>query len=108
MKRQYALAAVFALTLATVVRAQDPALTRITLPGMECQGCQTKIAAALSGVPGVAQVVSADIQTRTAVVKPKPQTVLSPKALWEAMEKINQKPAKLEGPSGTYTEKPNS
>ena len=107
MKKQYALAAMVALVLATVVRAQDPALTKITIPDMECNGCMKKVNSALTGVPGVAQV-SADLKTHTAWVKPKPQTVLSPKALWEAVEKVGKEPSKLEGPSGTFTAKPQS
>jgi Cu+-exporting ATPase len=46
------------------------------------------------------------VDTQTAKVTPKPKAVLSPKALWEAVEKAKKTPAKLEGPSGTFTAKP--
>lgn len=110
MKRRnalVALAAVLALALVNNLWAQDPSLTKITFSDMHCAGCAKTITKTLQGTPGVAQA-SADFQTRIAWVKPVPQVVLSPKMLWEKMEKINQKPAKLEGPSGTFTEKPKS
>jgi len=108
MKRQnvlVGLAAILALALVNNLWAQDPSLTKITFSEMHCAGCAKTITRTLQGMPGVAQA-SADFQTRTAWVKPQPQLVLSPKALWEKMEKINQKPSKLEGPSGTFTSKP--
>jgi Cu+-exporting ATPase len=74
---------------------------------MHCQGCANSIAAKLSDVPGVASVKS-DVQAKVTVVTPRPQTVLSPRALWEAVEKAGKQPAKLEGPSGTFTDKPKS
>ena len=110
MKRQIAckaLAALAFLALASTGWAQDPSLTRITIPDMHCAGCAKTITKTLQAMPGVAQA-NADFKTRLAYVKPMPQTVLSPKQLWEAMEKINQKPSKLEGPSGTFTSKPQS
>jgi Cu+-exporting ATPase len=110
MKREtafVALAALVALVFVNNLWAQDPTLTRITFAEIHCAGCAKKIAKTLQAMPNVAQA-GADFQTRTAVVKPKPQMVLSPRVLWEAMEKINQKPARLEGPSGTFTEKPKS
>lgn len=110
MKRRnalVALAAVLALALVNNLWAQDPSLTKITFSEMHCPGCANTITKTLQATPGVAQA-SANFQSLTAWVKPMPQVVLSPKMLWEKMEKINQKPAKLEGPSGTFTSKPQS
>jgi hypothetical protein len=37
-----------------------------------------------------------------------PEAVLSPRGLWEALEKIEKPPTRLEGPSGVFTAKPAS
>jgi Cu+-exporting ATPase len=108
MKKRNALVALAAvLALVNSLWAQDPTMTRITFSDIHCPGCVNTITKKLQAMPGVAQA-GADFQSRTAWARPQAQVVLSPKALWEAMEKINQKPAKLEGPSGTFTEKPKS
>ncbi len=52
--------------------------------------------------------VETNLKAKTAAVKPKPKAAPSPRALWEAVEKAGQKPVKLEGPSGTFTSKPQS
>jgi hypothetical protein len=46
------------------------------------------------------------VEAQTAKVTPQPKTVLSPKALWEAVEKAKKTPAKLAGPGGTFTARP--
>lgn len=50
--------------------------------------------------------VEANVKAKTLTVTPKPQAVVSPRALWETVEKNNDKPLKIEGPSGTFTAKP--
>lgn len=100
------LATVVVLGLAQVARA-EPAPTTITIPDMECKGCANKVAKALAVVPGVGEIQT-DVKVRKAVIKPKPQMTLSPRALWEALEQIHKEPSKLEGPSGTFTAKPQS
>lgn len=105
--RWMSLGALLAVTLVGNLWAQDPTLTKITFSDMHCAGCAKTVAKTLQSMPGVAQA-GADFQSRTAMVKPMPQVVLSPKALWEAMEKINQKPARIDGPNGSFTEKPKS
>ncbi len=52
--------------------------------------------------------VQANVEAKTATVTRKPQTALSPRALWEAVEKAGKQPMKLEGPNGTFTAKPQS
>lgn len=50
--------------------------------------------------------IRCDVKTRTVQVMPKTGKILSPRALWEAMEQIGKTPRKLAGPSGTFTSKP--
>lgn len=111
MKRQngwmMVLGTVAVLTLGSALWAADPAPTKITLTDLHCQGCVKKVTAQLVEVKGVAKV-QADLETRTLTITPKAQTVLSPRALWDAVEKAKKEPTKLEGPSGTFTAKPKS
>lgn len=86
--------------------AADPAPTTITVPDMDCASCAKKVGGKVAEVPGVAKV-EYNVEARTVKVTPKPGTALSPKALWEAVEKANQAPTKLEGPGGVFTAKPN-
>jgi Cu+-exporting ATPase len=85
--------------------AAEPAPTTLTIPSMDSPNCAKKVAAKLSEVPGVAKVET-DPDTGTVKVTPQAKAVLSPKALWEAAEKAKYKPTKLEGPGGTFTERP--
>ena len=77
----------------------------IPVAGMDCGGCAKKVAAKLTAVAGVAKA-EADVEAKTIKVTPKGGEVVSPKALWEAVEKAEQTPTKLEGPSGVFTKKP--
>lgn len=85
--------------------AADPAPTTITIPKMDCPSCAKKVAAKLSEVPGVAKVET-DPENGIAKVTPQPKVVLSPKLLWEAVEKAKYQPTKLEGPGGAFAAKP--
>lgn len=101
------LAALAVLTLSSALRAQDPAPTTITVPNMHCLGCAKKMANQLYQVPGVAQV-QASVETTSLIVTPKAQQTPSPRGLWEAVEKAGYRPSRLEGPGGTFTQKPNA
>jgi copper chaperone CopZ len=101
---QVALAVVF---LANALQAASPDITRITVSDLDCAGCAKRVAKQLHTVPGVAKVET-NVEARLMFVTPKPQSVLSPRALWEAVEKARKKPERLEGPSGTFTTKPQS
>jgi hypothetical protein len=48
----------------------------------------------------------ADLKAKTITVTPKVGAVLSPKAVWEAIEQADEVPTKLTGPSGIFTKKP--
>jgi Cu+-exporting ATPase len=89
------------------VRAGNQDLTTITVPNMHCMGCAKKMAGQLQAVPGVAGV-QANVPATAMIVSPKPQQAVSPRALWEAIEKAGYKPSRLEGPGGTFTSKPQS
>lgn len=99
---------VVAITLAlmagTQARAADPYVTTITAD-MHCEGCAKKVVTQLIAVPGVAKV-EPDVETKTVKVTPKPNVVLSPRALWDAVDASKKKPIKLVGPSGTFTSRP--
>jgi copper chaperone CopZ len=82
-----------------------PAYT-ITMPSMHCAGCGKKIVDKLVTMKGVAKA-EATVQTKTIKVTPKPNVTLSPKEMWELVEKVEEAPAKLEMPDGTiHTAKP--
>ncbi len=101
------LAVLTALALGHALRAVPPVVTTITVEDMHCAGCAKRIAARLQQVPGVAEV-KADVPASRLTVAPKPQQAPAPKALWEAIEKAGYRPARLEGPSGTFTARPQS
>jgi len=102
-----ALVTVAALWLSGTVLAADPNQTVITVEKMHCDGCAKKLATKVQAVAGV-QKVEADVEAKTLTVTPKAQAVVSPKALWEAVEQGKDTPKKLTGPSGTFTRKPQS
>ena len=107
LNRVLLLAAAAILALGGLLRAADPAPTTITIPEMECLSCAKKVSAALAMVPGVAKTLP-DVEAHTMRVMPKGQSLMSPRALWEAVEKAGKTPTKLEGPGGTFTAKPKS
>lgn len=109
MTRLLAAAVLPALVLlsARAEAADPPAATTITVPEMDCASCAKKVGGKVGEVPGVAKV-EYDVQARTLKVTPKSGSTLSPKALWEAVEKGGKDPSKIEGPGGTHTKKPAS
>jgi Cu+-exporting ATPase len=95
------------LGVAEAIRAASPkvAATTITIDGEMCGNCLKKLKLEIAVVSGVA-TVDGDVEKKTVTVQSKPRTSVSPKALWEAVEKAGKKPAKLTGPSGSFTSKP--
>ncbi len=87
--------------------ADPPAASTITVPEMDCAGCAKKLGAKLLAVPGVAKA-EYDVKARTVKLTHKPGKTPSPKALWEAVEKEDKKPTKLEAAGKSYTKKPAS
>jgi Cu+-exporting ATPase len=100
-----ALAVLAALVVGNGLRAAEP--TTITVADMDCPGCAKQVAAKVSKVQGVAKVQT-DVEAKTVTVTPRARVVLAPRALWEAVEKAGKQPTRLEGPSGTFTARPQS
>ena len=91
----------------TNAASPKPVATTITIDGEMCAGCLAKLKREIVTVSGVAGV-DGNVEKKTVTVQSKPRITLSPKALWEAVEKAGKKPAKLTGPSGSFTSKPKS
>ena len=102
----FASSAIF-VTAADGVRAADPPPTTITVEGMHCVVCASKVSSNLQSVAGD-QKAQVDADKAVAVVTAKSSVVPSPRALWEAVEKAGYKPTKLVGPAGTFIAKPKS
>jgi copper chaperone CopZ len=102
-----ALVGLVVLAVGGTAQTSSPAVTVITIPDMDCPGCAKNVVARLSEVKGVA-TVKTDVKTRIATVTPRLQTVLSPRALWEAVEIAGREPTILQGPNGKFTKKPQS
>ncbi len=103
----FLIAASILLMAANIANAADPAVTTISVKGMQCAACASHVAESLQGLPGVAKA-QADASKAVAVVTAKGNVNPSPKALWEAVEKAGYTPVKLVSPSGTFTSKPKS
>ncbi|MEK6248891.1 MAG: heavy-metal-associated domain-containing protein, partial [Planctomycetales bacterium] len=88
-------------------QAAQPEYTWIFVKDMHCSNCAQKIARKLYNVGGVVKVQT-DVNKNVAVVTPQPGINISPRSLWEAIEKAEFLPVKLQGPNGTYTRKPSS
>lgn len=89
------------------LQAAEPQVATITVQGMHCAGCAAKVTRKLQAVAGV-EKAQVDAAKGTAVVTVKADATPSPRALWEAVEKAGYKPARLVGPTGTFTVKPKS
>lgn len=93
---------------ATFAGGQPPAgpvPTKMTVPGLDCMSCAKKAGDKLYAVPGVGEV-KADVKAKLLIVTPKPGAAMSPRSLWEAVDKAGYAPSRLEGPDGTFTTKP--
>ena len=95
-------------TVSQSATADDAKLvTSISIEGLHCAACAKKVEGKLKAVKEVA-TVKIDVKAGIATVTPKADKSLSPRAMWEAVEKAGYTPTQLEGPSGSYTEKPKS
>ncbi len=101
--------AVFALAATNSYAAEQRQsdATVVTVEGEMCGGCVKKVKAALAEVKGIAEVTG-DSKAKTVTIVPAPAVNLSPRALWEAIEKAGKKPVLLAGPHGTFKSKPKS
>ena len=96
-------------TTASESAAADDAklVTSISIEGLHCAACAKKVEGKLKTVKEVA-TVKIDVKAGIATVTSKVDKSLSPRALWEAVEKAGYTPTQLDGPSGSFTEKPKS
>ncbi len=105
----FALTLVFAASSLNVswaaTNAKSTTKTTITLKVLSCEGCAKRVREKLTAVSGVSEVKT-DLKTKFATIISKRDATLSPKALWEAVEKAGKTPLKLIGPDGTFTSKP--
>lgn len=99
------LIAVVGLTFVSNLSAAESTRTSITVKKMHCAGCAKKISARLYAVRGVKEV-RVDMDKKTLFVVPQKAAVLSPRKMWEAVEKAKDVPIRLAGPNGTFTKKP--
>ena len=102
--RSVVLALLCVLAVGDCLFANESARTTVTVERL-CEGCAAKIQARLKTMPGVASS-AANVKAKTIAVTEQPRAALSPRALWEAIESSGEKPTRLEGPSGTFTTKP--
>ena len=100
-------AIVLMLVIASQGWSTEVTWSSIKVKKMHCAGCAKKIAARLYTVKGVKEV-RVDMKEKTFFVVPSEKTQLSSKAMWEAVEKADDTPIYIKGPSGTITEKPGS
>ncbi|HQR05623.1 MAG TPA: heavy metal-associated domain-containing protein [Gemmatales bacterium] len=88
-------------------KSSDKNVTTIKVGDMTCGGCAKKVQQTLAKLTGV-QKVESDVTTHTVKVFPKENAKVSSKELWEAVEKAGYTPSELDGPAGSFKEKPKS
>lgn len=104
-KAALSLAAILLVLGGSASQAEEKNVTTVTVEDMTCGGCAKKVQQYVAKVSGV-EKVEPDAKTHTVKVFPKANTKVSSKALWEAIEKAGYTPSKLDGPSGSFKEKP--
>jgi copper chaperone CopZ len=88
-------------------QAKAPDYSVITVENMHCANCAKRIGGKLQEVPGIAKI-QYDIEKKLFWAHPQPGKQVSPRALWDAIEKGNDTPLKIQGPQGTFVKRPNS
>lgn len=81
---------------------QDP--TIVTVKKL-CPTCGKRILEKLSELPQV-KAATMDLKERTFRVRCEPGSEVSPRAVWETIERGGEQPVRLDGPAGTFTTKP--
>ncbi|MFT5527159.1 MAG: copper chaperone CopZ [Pirellulaceae bacterium] len=104
--RVFLAVAIIAIAMQTAVAtAAQPAFTEVVVTNMHCDACAKKIAGKLYLLKGVKEV-RAELKSNTAYVVSQQNKNISPKAIWEAVEKAGFKVVKLNGPAGLFKTKP--
>lgn len=104
--RCFLLVAVVALPSSLVVSASgaSPDATVVSVKKL-CPTCGKKIVQKLEQLPET-QSASMNVEQKLVKVVAKPGQNLSPRLIWETVEKGGEQPVKLQGPAGTFTSKP--
>jgi len=105
-----ALCALITTTLVSFAAAQQPVKlpansTVVHVEKMCCKGCAQKIASQLYVLGGVKEV-RYDLKQKVVIVVPQTRHQVSPRAIWEAVVKGEDRPIRLAGPAGTFKLKP--
>lgn len=79
------------LMLTSIAHALEPAVTTISVKGMQCAACASHVVENLQSISGVAKA-QADVAKAVAVVTAKGNASPSPRSLWEAIEKAGYTP----------------
>jgi len=88
-----------------LLAASPTTYSTIHVEDMHCADCAKKIAGKLYAVAGVKEV-RAEVAKNMAYVVPQANKQLSPKAIWEAVERAGFKPVRLDCPDASYKTKP--
>jgi copper chaperone CopZ len=88
-----------------IAHAANSAMTTIRVKDMHCESCAKKIRSKLFTVAGVVNVQT-NVKANVATVTPQRDRQPSPRAMWEAVEQAGFQVMQLEGPSGTFSSKP--
>ena len=93
-------------TTASPLMAADPQYAAIlSVKNMCCAKESVPAIKELSKLPGVGRV-SVDYKSRSLMIEPAAKGVLSPRAVWEAAERVKIGPIRLATAEGVHTSKP--
>lgn len=98
----WSVACVTASQLAAAPPQQVP--TVVTVKKL-CPTCGKNIVQKLSDLPQVAEATM-NVEQRTLRVRCIPGGSVSPRAVWETVERGGEQPVKIQCPMGTFTSKP--
>ena len=91
---------------ASRISAADPQYAAIlSVKNMCCAKESVPAIKELSKLPGVGRV-SVDYKSRSLMIEPAAKGVLSPRAVWEAAERVKIGPVRLATAEGVHTSKP--
>ena len=94
--------------IASPLTAADPKpqyVAILSVKNMCCAKESVPTIKELSKLPGVGRV-SVDYKTRSVMIGPAAQGAISPRAVWEAAERVKIGPTRLATSDGVYTSKP--
>lgn len=92
-------------TFADSVSGASPNTATVVSVKKLCPTCGKKIVQKLEQLPQT-QSASINVEQKIVQVVAKPGQNLSARLVWEIIEKGGEQPVRLQGPSGTFTAKP--